>query len=265
MRRASLQIMRAIPRNGTAQLNHFVNRLPHAISSRNFSIGIQEKLNALVEVLPMMESVQFDKQNLKWTLADVKRYSDAFSCGLVDNGWKAGDSLAVWLPADTAEALVAKFAAARIGLLLVEIDMALSNVEDLRSILKENNCKGLIYDLEAGDRHNTDILKEVMPELVHFDDTYGAQFRSRVVPSMKYLMHVNMDLIPGIGNFKYQMVYDPRPSLIPPTPDIMKPLSVRYTPDNVRGARVLSQKDVMDEKAWPIVGAILDKQHTLIA
>uniref|UniRef100_A0A7S2CY20 AMP-dependent synthetase/ligase domain-containing protein n=1 Tax=Octactis speculum TaxID=3111310 RepID=A0A7S2CY20_9STRA len=265
MKRVLLQTMRSIPRSGKSQLKHHMNRPPHVAAARSFSVGIQEKLATLVDAHPMMETVQFNKQNLKWSMADVKRYSDAFSSGLVDNGWKAGDSLAVWLPADTAESLTVKFAAARIGLLLVEIDMSVSEADAIRSILVENNCKGLIYDLEAGDRHNTDILKEIMPELKHYDDKFGDQFRSRVVPSMKFIMHVNMDLIPGVGNFKYQMVYDPRPALIPPAPDLSAPLTVNYTSDTLSGARVLSQEDVMTEQAWPTVGAILDKKFTLFA
>jgi len=55
----------------------------------------------------------------------------------------------------------------------------------------------LIYDPEAGDRHNSGILSSIMPELKCYDSSFGAPFRSRTVPSMKLLVHTGIDIIEG--------------------------------------------------------------------
>ena len=57
--------------------------------------------------------------------------------------------------------------------------------------------QGIVFDPEAGDRYNADILAEAIPELQTYDSQYGAPFRSRSVPSMKLVMTTGIDSIPG--------------------------------------------------------------------
>jgi len=221
------------------------------------------QLEALVSAVPKMETVAFTEvgEGLKWSYEDLKKFSDAFAGGLLETGWGPGDALAVWLPKDSPETLVIQFAAARIGLLLVEIDVGMGDAEALRSILVDNKCKGLVYDLVAGDRHNTDILTCALPELENYDDATGVPFRSRVAPDMKKLIHVGLDLVPGVANFKHMLAYDPLPALFPAEPKVSAPLSLSYGPDGAKGA-AKTQKQVLDEKVWPLVSACLAKERT---
>merc|ERR1711968_311347 len=110
-------------------------------------MGPSTQLAGLVAEVPKLEVAAFDAKEMKWSLEDVKKHSDALAGGLLETSFGPGDALAVWLPKDSPEMLVTQFAAARIGLLLVEIDLGVGSPEALRSILVENNCKGLIYDL----------------------------------------------------------------------------------------------------------------------
>lgn len=235
-----------------------------ATASRTLSTTASASLAALATTLPMMETVQFSDKNMKWSFSDLKNHSDAFAAGLVETGWGPGDAFAVWLPDESPEKLVARFAAARIGLLLVDVDISISDPAQLRQILVEHSCRGILYAPTAGDQYNTDILSEALPELATYDDSFGVPFRSRLVPSLKQIIHTDMDLIPGVANFKHMLARDPMESLFPAPPKPDLPLSVMYGAGGSKGA-TKTQKDVVDDdQIWPSVSAVLAKQHTVV-
>lgn len=251
--------LRALPRRSMAV---------HATRSLSATSGIHAQLNRLVEGLPLMETVFYPQQEYKWSYKKVQEYSDALTAGLLESKYGAGDVVAAWLPENTAEALVLKLAVARLGMLLVEIDMSISDPLEIRAILKESNAKSIFFDLEAGDRHNLDILNEAVPELAHYDDAFGAPFRSREVPSLKMPVHVNGDLVPGITNFRFLLSFDIRGDNLPALPEPNTPLYVRYDSDasgKATKGKVLNEKDVLAEKAWPVVSAMLAKTHMTVA
>jgi hypothetical protein len=221
-------------------------------------LSISAKLDTLANELPYYEVVAYPKKSMKWSTSDVKKYSNGFAAGLIEEGFGPGDVLAVWMPHDTAETLIAKLAGARIGLKVVLIDVSISDPEQLRKIFNETKAKGLIYDPEAMDRHNTDVLTEVMPELKTFESEYGGVFRSRAVPSMKYLIHTGLELVKGAQNYKFLMVHNSMPSLFPPLPPKDAPLSVSYGADGAAGP-VFTQEKAME--GWEDVKNILNKKH----
>ena len=51
-----------------------------------------------VQRLPMREAVRYVKGNMKWTAADVKMYVDGHANALIDHGFVAGETMAIWLP-----------------------------------------------------------------------------------------------------------------------------------------------------------------------
>lgn len=52
--------------------------------------GLAATLDKVTAELPMKEAVRYKKGNLKWTRADVKKHSEALSCGLLELGCKVG-------------------------------------------------------------------------------------------------------------------------------------------------------------------------------
>lgn len=225
---------------------------------------IAAKLDELVEDLPHLEVASFPgngMNSMKWSLGDVKKYSNALASGLIESGFVLGDSIAIWLPKNSPEALCTKFAAARIGVKVVEIDLAVDSPETLRNIFNETSAKGVVFDPEASDRYNYKILEQAMPELTTYESEYGGWFRSRKVPSMKLLIHTAMDLVQGAQSFKYMMSFDASPSVFPALPPPETPLSVCYGPDGQAAGPALSQAATLASPAWAPVKAVLDKQH----
>merc|ERR1719231_531737 len=119
--------------------------------------------------------------------------------------------------------------------MVVEIDAGVSDPSAIGRILNEHSCKGLVFDPVAGDRYNSDILAETMPELATYDGSFGIPFRSRTVPSLKHIVHTGMEVIPGAVNFKHIMVYDPMTDLFSEAPPLDTPLSVKYDAGAVKG------------------------------
>lgn len=50
--------------------------------------GLAAKLDEVTAEIPMKEAVRYKKGNLKWTRSDVKKHSEALSCGLLELGCK---------------------------------------------------------------------------------------------------------------------------------------------------------------------------------
>lgn len=58
-----------------------------------FMGGLASKLDEVTAEIPMKEAVRYKKGNLKWTRSDVKKHSEALSCGLLELGCKVGRRL----------------------------------------------------------------------------------------------------------------------------------------------------------------------------
>ncbi len=121
---------------------------------------------------------------------------DAFSQGLLDLGFEKGDRLGIWLP-NTAEWVVAEFATAKTGIILVnmnpayrvyELECVISLLSHLvvhcefgqrnvtliaqntphnRHSLNLVGCKGLIVTDKLKSSNYFELLHELLPEIEH--------------------------------------------------------------------------------------------------
>lgn len=63
-----------------------------------------------------IDIIRFDNQKLNWTLKEFDRYSSAFAFGLLEAGYKNGDSLVLYADqTSSAEQLVAQMGAMKAG------------------------------------------------------------------------------------------------------------------------------------------------------
>ena len=68
---------------------------------------------------------------------------------------------------------------------------------------------------------------------------------------------------PGVSNFRHLLAYDPLESLFPAAPAAKDPLTVSYGADGKKGA-TMTQKQVMEGGAWPLMEAVLAKKRTVV-
>ena len=235
---------------------------------RPLSTAITSQLNALVSSLPHKDAISYrtaaEAGIVKWTFSDVDRYAGAFAAGLEEASFTTGDALAAWLPPNSAEKLIAQFAADRVGLVLVEVDPALGDGVALRSVLADSSAKGLLFDAGLAGGAAAAVVGEALPEIAEggaYDSAHGLPFRSRAVPSMRLVVHTGMELRPGMQNMKYMMTFDP--AARPPLAVDGAPLAVAYSADGKKEGP-LPAKEALALPSWAAVAAILNKEHVAV-
>ena len=119
-----------------------------------------------VASLPMREAVRYTGKNLKWTASEMKHFVDAHANALLEHGFMKGDILGLWLP-DSAEKHVTLLAAAKIGLKVVDIDLSVSTVADLRQVLSISACKAIFFEPVSATQDNLLLLRKAIPEFFY--------------------------------------------------------------------------------------------------
>jgi fatty-acyl-CoA synthase len=77
--------------------------------------------DAATERLADHEALVVRHQNIRWTYAEFRRQVDEFAAGLVALGLQPGERVGIW-STNNAEWVVAQFATAKAGLILVNIN-----------------------------------------------------------------------------------------------------------------------------------------------
>jgi fatty-acyl-CoA synthase len=120
---------------------------------------------------PDSEAVVVRHQNVRWTWRELREVVDSFAAGLLTLGLNPGDRVGVWSP-NSAEWIVAQFATARAGLVLVNINPAY-RLHELKHALNSVECKALITAesfksskylemLESFDEHELPYLETII-------------------------------------------------------------------------------------------------------
>jgi fatty-acyl-CoA synthase len=89
-----------------------------------------------------LEALVVRHQNIRWTYGELKQRVDALAAGLIALGLEPGDRIGIWSP-NNAEWVVAQFATAKAGLILVNVNPAYRLIE-LEHALRKSGCKALI-------------------------------------------------------------------------------------------------------------------------
>jgi fatty-acyl-CoA synthase len=102
-------------------------------------------------------------QKIRWTYAELNALADRLGAGLLQLGLVPGDRLGIWSP-NRAEWTVVQFAAAKAGLILVNINPAY-RVFELEHVLKTAGCKALVTAARFKSSHYLDMIASLVPEL----------------------------------------------------------------------------------------------------
>jgi fatty-acyl-CoA synthase len=105
------------------------------------------------------------QQGVRWTNAELKAQADAFAAGLLALGLEPGDRLGIWSP-NRAEWVAVQFAAAKAGLILVNINPAY-RVAELEHVLRVAGCKVLVTAFQFKSGNYPAMAAELVPDLIH--------------------------------------------------------------------------------------------------
>jgi fatty-acyl-CoA synthase len=106
------------------------------------AITIGDFLDDVASSHPDREALIAFSQGIRWTYSQLKRHAENFAAGLLELGLAPGDRLGIWSP-NRAEWTVVQFAAAKAGLILVNINPAY-RVLELEHVLRTAGCAVLI-------------------------------------------------------------------------------------------------------------------------
>ena len=104
------------------------------------TIGVY--FDRIVERFAERDALIVRHQQVRWTYRELRERVDAFAAGLLALGLKRGDRIGVWSP-NNAEWVIAQFATAKAGLILVNINPAY-RLAELEYALNKAGCVALI-------------------------------------------------------------------------------------------------------------------------
>ena len=124
-------------------------------------------------------------QNVRWTYGELQRRVDAFAAGLLALGLEPGDRVGIWSP-NNSEWVVAQFATAKAGLILVNINPAY-RLAEVEYALNKVGCKALITAQVFKSSEYVKMLLELAPEI---DFSAPGHLRAKRLPTLSTLIRI---------------------------------------------------------------------------
>ncbi|MBV8738150.1 MAG: AMP-binding protein [Alphaproteobacteria bacterium] len=135
-------------------------------------------------------------QEVRWSWRQLKQRVDDFAAGLLALGLEPGQRIGIWSP-NNAEWVVAQFATAKAGLILVNINPAY-RITELEYALNKAGCAALITAARFKTSDYLAMLGELAPELA---TAAPGELRAARVPDLRLLITIGNEAVPGALRF----------------------------------------------------------------
>src|ERR1700737_4792532 len=136
-------------------------------------------------------------QGIRWSYRALKERVDAFAAGLLALGLRPGERIGIWSP-NNAEWVVAQFATAKAGLILVNINPAY-RLAELEYALNKAGCVALITATQFKTSDYLAMLRELAPELAtaSLDNLHASR-----LPGLRLVITMGAENAPGVVRFE---------------------------------------------------------------
>ena len=182
-------VERVAPRDG---LSHVVG----GDSPPLVDLTIPDFLAATVARHGMREAAVFSGPGERWTYDQLQRRADRLAAGLLALGLYKGDRVGIWAP-NRPEWLIAQFATARVGVILVNINPAYRRHE-LEYALNKVGVKALITARQFKSSDYVGMLRDMAPEL---DSAAPGRLRAARLPELSTVIQLGRDRVAGTYSF----------------------------------------------------------------
>jgi fatty-acyl-CoA synthase len=135
-------------------------------------------------------------QDIRWTWNDLKARVDDFAAGLITLGLAPGDRIGIWSP-NNAEWVIAQFATAKAGLILVNINPAY-RVAELEYALNKVGCAALITAVAFKSSDYLGMLRGLAPALA---SSKPGELDAAKLPHLKIVIQIGESEQPGMLRF----------------------------------------------------------------
>jgi len=136
------------------------------------------------------------EQGIRWTYRELQAEVDKFAAGLFSLDLEPGDRVGIWSP-NNAQWVVAQFATAKTGLVLVNINPAY-RLAELEYALNKVECKALITAISFKSSSYVEMLKTLAPELT---TASPGQLLSHKLPHLRTVITIGDSGEPGMLDF----------------------------------------------------------------
>ncbi|MDK3072788.1 AMP-binding protein [Sedimentitalea sp. JM2-8] len=141
-------------------------------------------------------AVVFCQTGERWSYTDLLRRVDRLAAGLLSVGVYKGDRVGIWSP-NRPEWVLAQFATARIGAILVNINPAYQTGE-LEYALRKSGVNTLITARQFRGSDYIAKLRDLAPEL---DNTRPGRLRAARLPDLRRIVQLGPDATQGAYSF----------------------------------------------------------------
>jgi fatty-acyl-CoA synthase len=161
---------------------------------------IGELLKDTAQRFPDRQAVVFREQGVRWTWKEFDERVDRLAAGLLSLGIAKGDRVGIWSP-NRSEWLLAQFATARIGAVLVNINPAY-RVSEFEYALRKVRCKALVTAEQFKTSQYISMLLDIAPELT---SQRAGDLRCARLPELRTVISVGDPAIRGVMPFSAVM------------------------------------------------------------
>jgi fatty-acyl-CoA synthase len=144
--------------------------------------------DAATERLADRDGLVVRHRGIRWTYGELRRHVDAFASGLLALGLRPGECVGVWSP-NNAEWVIALFATAKAGLILVNINPAY-RLAELEYALNKAGCAALITAALFKTSDYVGMLNALAPEIA---TCAPGKLVAAKVPSLRILICIGAD------------------------------------------------------------------------
>ena len=132
------------------------------------------------------------QQGISWSWRELAERVEAFAAGLVALGLRPGERIGIWSP-NNAEWVVTQFAAAKAGLILVNINPAY-RLTELEYALTKVGCRALVTATSFKTSDYAGMLTQLAPELAH---SVPGRLRAARLPTLELVIQIGARTIPA--------------------------------------------------------------------
>lgn len=136
-------------------------------------------------------------QQVRWTYRDLASHVDSLAAGLWRAGLRQGDRIGIWAP-NCAEWTVTQYAAAKIGLILVNLNPAYRTGE-IKYALTKVGCKALVFAHSFKESRYLDMLRSLAPEIGR---SASGELRAAAMPELRLLICTARERQEGVIRFQ---------------------------------------------------------------
>ncbi len=141
------------------------------------------------------------QQGVRWSYRELGEKVDTFAAGLLALGLQPGERIGIWSP-NNAEWVIAQFATAKAGLILVNINPAY-RLAELEYALNKVGCRALITATSFKTSDYVGMVNTLAPELRH---VRPGHLDAAKLPSLKMVIQIGDT--PAVGMIPFASVFN---------------------------------------------------------